>query len=430
MAADPLPEEVMVTVFMNGLALNEARRSSDRVKFADFNSVENFVLLAMDGRYDLLLGMPWLMKHEPWIDWKTKMIGSTSRVKREALEVLDHAFVFNHTSEACSLDEVILEVGVCADVEWSPSFGQELTPAGGPQLPTPDMGGSEGCRTGTEEINVSHDFVLSRETAPALGANAVTEGDLHGSTAANRDLDDIHLEHLEQVLECMSKNWLFPKLNNCIFGADEDPVLGCLVGTQGVRADPAKIKAEIARPLSDLLKKDSEWVWTPECDEYNFTVVYKPGKLNVLADALSRRPDYELVHISVASSDVFSLIRRLDAEDRQCSVLSQLTGGRPLGELGAQLHRYHERDGPLHYSGVFVEDPRVIVPSNEDFKHKIVFETHDTPAAGHLGRDKTSPQLSQTFWWPKMYKWVGTYVPKPSPRDVLDTAERCAPTGG
>ncbi|POM59312.1 LOW QUALITY PROTEIN: Pol protein [Phytophthora palmivora] len=29
--------------------------------------------------------------------------------------------------------------------------------------------------------------------------------------------------------------------------------------------------------------------------EYNFRVEYKPGKLNLLADALSRRPDYELV---------------------------------------------------------------------------------------------------------------------------------------
>ncbi|KAJ0409701.1 hypothetical protein ATCC90586_007490 [Pythium insidiosum] len=76
--------------------------------------------------------------------------------------------------------------------------------------------------------------------------------------------------------------------------------------------------------------------------------------------------------------------------------------------LRAHLHRYHERDGLLYYSGVVGEDPRVVVPSSEDLKHRIVFETHDTPVAGRLGRDKTFAQLSQTFWWPKMYKWVGT----------------------
>ncbi|GMF22934.1 unnamed protein product [Phytophthora fragariaefolia] len=40
-----------------------------RVKFDDFNSIEPFIVLDMDDRYDLIFGMPWLAKHEPWIDW-------------------------------------------------------------------------------------------------------------------------------------------------------------------------------------------------------------------------------------------------------------------------------------------------------------------------------------------------------------------------
>ncbi|GMF26744.1 unnamed protein product [Phytophthora fragariaefolia] len=39
------------------------------VKFDDFNSVEPFIVVGMDDRYDFILGMPWLAKHEPWIDW-------------------------------------------------------------------------------------------------------------------------------------------------------------------------------------------------------------------------------------------------------------------------------------------------------------------------------------------------------------------------
>jgi hypothetical protein len=35
------------------------------VKFDDFNSVDPFIVLDMDDRYDLILGMPWLVKHEP-----------------------------------------------------------------------------------------------------------------------------------------------------------------------------------------------------------------------------------------------------------------------------------------------------------------------------------------------------------------------------
>ncbi|POM81959.1 Elicitin, partial [Phytophthora palmivora] len=45
------------------------------VKFEDFDSTGSFLVLDMD-KYDLILGMPWLEKHEPWIDWRGKAIGA------------------------------------------------------------------------------------------------------------------------------------------------------------------------------------------------------------------------------------------------------------------------------------------------------------------------------------------------------------------
>ncbi|GMF56643.1 unnamed protein product [Phytophthora fragariaefolia] len=47
------------------------------VKFDDFDSVEPFIVLDMDDRYDLILGMPWLAKHEPWIEWHSRTIGAS-----------------------------------------------------------------------------------------------------------------------------------------------------------------------------------------------------------------------------------------------------------------------------------------------------------------------------------------------------------------
>ncbi|GMF52196.1 unnamed protein product [Phytophthora fragariaefolia] len=47
------------------------------VKFDDFNSIEPCIVLDMDDRYDLILGMPWLAKHEPWIDWRSRTIGAS-----------------------------------------------------------------------------------------------------------------------------------------------------------------------------------------------------------------------------------------------------------------------------------------------------------------------------------------------------------------
>ncbi|KAE9045935.1 hypothetical protein PR002_g1945 [Phytophthora rubi] len=51
------------------------------VKFDDFNSVEPFIGLDMDDRYDLILGMPWLAKHEPWIDWRLVPATTLSRTE-------------------------------------------------------------------------------------------------------------------------------------------------------------------------------------------------------------------------------------------------------------------------------------------------------------------------------------------------------------
>ncbi|GMF42852.1 unnamed protein product [Phytophthora fragariaefolia] len=51
-----------------------------KVKFDDFDSVEPFIVLDMDDRYHLILGMPWLAKHEPWIDWHEQQVAGSSEV--------------------------------------------------------------------------------------------------------------------------------------------------------------------------------------------------------------------------------------------------------------------------------------------------------------------------------------------------------------
>ncbi|GMF56516.1 unnamed protein product [Phytophthora fragariaefolia] len=47
------------------------------VKFLDFDSVERCLVLDLDARYDLILGISWLERHEPWIDWRSKTLDAT-----------------------------------------------------------------------------------------------------------------------------------------------------------------------------------------------------------------------------------------------------------------------------------------------------------------------------------------------------------------
>ncbi|POM68646.1 Reverse transcriptase [Phytophthora palmivora] len=139
------------------------------------------------------------------------------------------------------------------------------------------------------------------------------------------------------------------------------------------------------------------------------TIENKPGKLNVLADALSRRPDYELAHVSRVTADLYDWIHlAYQADENSTTLVWSLFEGKAakVDNLSArqrsQLHRYELADALLHY--------RIPCSNDEDLKYDIILEVHDAPMRGHLGLEKTYQTVSQTLWWPHMYKWVVHYV--------------------
>ena len=43
-------------------------------------------------------------------------------------------------------------------------------------------------------------------------------------------------------------------------------------------------------------------------------------------------------------------------------------------------------------------------------RREILAHFHDSPVAGHPGRDNTITLITQHYWWPGMNKWVGCYI--------------------
>uniref|UniRef100_K3WZI2 Peptidase A2 domain-containing protein n=1 Tax=Globisporangium ultimum (strain ATCC 200006 / CBS 805.95 / DAOM BR144) TaxID=431595 RepID=K3WZI2_GLOUD len=49
----------------------------------DFRGEDEFIALDLDDKFDLILGMPWLRRYQPSIDWKKKKISVDKQVDED-----------------------------------------------------------------------------------------------------------------------------------------------------------------------------------------------------------------------------------------------------------------------------------------------------------------------------------------------------------
>ncbi|KAK2988109.1 hypothetical protein RJ640_029969 [Escallonia rubra] len=176
----------------------------------------------------------------------------------------------------------------------------------------------------------------------------------------------------------------------------------CVIPTVSPRAGEHSISA---LQLKKGLKGDETTYlamlrWQELLAEFNFTLEYRAGSTNSVADALSKRVELDQVALmamnaivradSQVAINIGKKIRKALTRDPVAQQLLKLI------ESG-KTRQFWQEDGLLMTKG-----RRVYVPRVDDLRRTLIRECHDTLWAGHARGERTLALLQQGYYWPQM----------------------------
>ena len=140
--------------------------------------------------------------------------------------------------------------------------------------------------------------------------------------------------------------------------------------------------------------------WAAKLFGYDFSIEYRSGSSNTIADALSRRGEEgELLAISFSMSQWLEELKNEHAND--ADIQHKLT---QLKEGVEDLTQFTQHGGLLFFKGRFYLSPQSLL------KSKVLSHLHDSPLGGHAGFHKTYQRVKREFFWKNLKGDVRQYV--------------------
>lgn len=156
--------------------------------------------------------------------------------------------------------------------------------------------------------------------------------------------------------------------------------------------------------------------WAEFMSQFDYDIIYRQGKLNVVADALSRRADHDSKRFRKGSEDdthagehtVNTLTN--STVDVDATLLLEIKNGykkdRKCRRLASRGYRLPFR----HENNIIYYHDKIYIPKVPSLINIILREAHDSVVGGHMGMNKTVEIVKRKFYWPQMHEHVAAYV--------------------
>jgi len=162
---------------------------------------------------------------------------------------------------------------------------------------------------------------------------------------------------------------------------------------------------EYLHTQAKLSRRQARWLETLQA--HDFIIRYRPEKTNVIADALTRKREFNQVVSRLALELPQERLQESYLQDDYLHPLYQALND-PTTDSPPSLARYFLDNGRLYLKTASA--PRLCIGQDADLRLQLLHDHYNISIFGHLGTDKTYSSLSRDFYWRKMQDDVKRYI--------------------